>query len=132
MDIAEPLCELINLLFEKAIYFDNLKVSKAIPIFKDKGSLHERSNYRPISLLSNINKIIDKLMSKRLYTFVSLHKSIYIHQLSFRNSHSAIHAPSSLRDEIRHALDHNKYHVEHLLTSRMLLTLLITLSYLKN
>ena len=29
------------------------------------------SNYRPISLLSNIDKIIEKLMYKRLYTFLN-------------------------------------------------------------
>ena len=84
MNISEPLSELINLSFEKATYFDNLEVSKAIPIFKDKGNILERSHYRPISLLSNINKIIEKLMYKRLYSFLSCHKCIYIHQLGFR------------------------------------------------
>ena len=108
MNRAESLYELINLSFEKSIYFDDLKVSKAIPIFKDKSSLLEHSNYRPISLLSNINKIIEKLMYKRLYTFLSLHTSIYIHQLGYRKSYSTIHALISLTDEIRHALDQNK------------------------
>ena len=106
--IAGPLSKLINLSFEKAIYFDNLKISKAVPIFKDKGNLLERNNYRPISLLSNINKIIEKLMYKRLYSFLSSHKSIYIHQLGFRKRHSTIHALISLTDEIRYALDQNK------------------------
>ena len=92
--IADPLSKLINLSFEKekAIYFDNLKISKAVPIFKDKGNLLECNNYRPISLLSNINKIIEKLMYKRLYSFLSSHKCIYIHQLGFRKRHSTIHA----------------------------------------
>ena len=69
------LSKLINLSFEKAIYFDNLKISKAVPIFKDKGNLLERNNYRPISLLSNINKIIEKLMYIRLYSFLSSHNA---------------------------------------------------------
>ena len=106
--LAEPHSKLINFSFEKAIYFDNLKISKAVPIFKDKGNLLECNNYRPISLRSNINKIIEKLMYKRLYSFLSSHKSIYIHQLGFRKRHSTIHALTSLTDEIRHALDQNK------------------------
>ena len=108
MNISEPLSELINLSFEKATNFDNLKVSKAIPIFKDKGNILEHSRYRPISLLSNINKIIEKLMYKRLYSVLSCHKCIYIHQLAFRKNHSTIRAVISLTDEIRHALDQNK------------------------
>ena len=107
-NIAEPLSTLINVSFERAIYFDILKVSIAIPIFKNKGSSLECCNYRPISLLSYINKIIEKLMYKRLYSFLSLHKCIYIHKLGFRKSHSTIHALVSLTEEIRHALDENK------------------------
>ena len=38
-----------------------LKFAKVIPIHK-KDSKLERSNYRPISLLSNIDKILEKLM----------------------------------------------------------------------
>ena len=106
--IAERLSKLINFSFEKAIYFDNLKISKVVPIFKDKGNLLECNNYRPISLLSNINKIIEKLMYKRLYSFLSSHKCIYTHQLGFRKRHSTIHALISLTDEVRHALDQNK------------------------
>ena len=57
LNIAESLSEIVNLSFENGIYFDRLKISKTIPTFKEKGSNLECSNYRPISLLSNINKI---------------------------------------------------------------------------
>ena len=40
--IAEPLSRIINLAFEKAKYFENLKISKAIPVYKDKGSNLDR------------------------------------------------------------------------------------------
>ena len=62
--IADPLSKLINSSFESGIYFDNLKISKNIPIFKEKGDILEKSNYGPISLLSNINKIVEKLMQQ--------------------------------------------------------------------
>ena len=55
--IVEPLTYLVNLSFENGIYPDILKISKVIPLFKS-GCRQSVDNYRPISLLSNINKII--------------------------------------------------------------------------
>ena len=106
--IAEPLSRIINLSFEKGKYFDNLKISKAIPVYKDKGSNLDRGNYRPISLLSNINKIVEKLMYNRLHSFLSKHDCIYTNQFGFRKNHSTIHALISLTEHIRDSLDQNK------------------------
>ena len=53
--IAKPLSEIINLSFSTGQFPSKLKTAKVIPIFK-KDSPLECSNYRPISLLSNIDK----------------------------------------------------------------------------
>ena len=58
-DIASPIALLFNLSFSTGKFPDLLKIAKTIPIFK-KGSRLLVSNYRPISLLSNINKILEK------------------------------------------------------------------------
>ena len=50
-----------------------LKVAEVIPIHK-KNSKLECSNYRPISLLSNIDKILEKLMHNRLMKFLTEQK----------------------------------------------------------
>ena len=50
-------------------YPDLLKLVKVIPIFKG-GETQDINNYRPISLLSIFNKIIEKIMQKRLYAFL--------------------------------------------------------------
>ena len=107
--IAKPLSEIVNLSFSKGVYIDDLKLSKTIPIFKEKGNNLECKNYRPISLLSNINKIIEKLLHKRLYKFLSDSNSIYDLQFGFRQGHSTIHALTSLTEQIRKGLDSNKY-----------------------
>ena len=90
---------------------DNLKISKVIPVFKDKGNYLECNNYRPISLLSNINKIIEKLMHERLYSFLSKHKCIYDRQFGFRNRHSTNHAILDLIEDIGNSMDNNKFAV---------------------
>ena len=78
-----------------------------IPIYKGKGSTLECCNYRPISLLSNIDKIVEKLMHKRLYSFLSKYKIIYDLQFGFRKNHSTTHALIYLTEKVRKALDDN-------------------------
>ena len=55
--IASPIAKLASISFETGVHPECLKVAKVIPIFKS-GSKMLISNYRPISLLSNLNKIL--------------------------------------------------------------------------
>ena len=54
--------EILNLFFATGMYPIKLKIAKVIPVFKNKGDPLHFSNYRPISLLSNINKFFEKLV----------------------------------------------------------------------
>ena len=70
-EISIPLSLLVNLSFQTGVFPSVLKLSKVIPVFK-KGSPLLSSNYRPISLLSNIDKMFEKLVHKRLSSFLKL------------------------------------------------------------
>ena len=94
---------------EQGIYIDALKISKTIPIFKNKGSDLHAQNYRPISLLSNIDKIFERVMFNRVVDFLNKHNCIYNKQFGFRKNHSTVHALLDLTEEIRHALDNNLF-----------------------
>ena len=61
---------------------DILKIAKIVPIFKakDKQSL---TNYRPISLLPNISKILEKVVHKRIYNFLTSKNILYNSQYGF-------------------------------------------------
>ena len=83
VNLSHPLTTIINMSFATGIYPDQLKIAKVIPIFK-KGDKLLVSNYRPISLLSNINKIFEKLVYSRLYSFLEMHNCIYELQFGFR------------------------------------------------
>ena len=102
--ISTPISNICNNSFITGKYPDVLKISKVIPIHK-KDSKLDVSNYRPISLLSNINKIIEKLMFERLYTFLEMHNCIYELQFGFRQKHSTNHALLSMTQEIRESID---------------------------
>ena len=106
--ICYPLKEIINLSFATGEYPVKLKIAKVIPTFK-KGDLLIVSNYRPISLLSNINKIFEKLVYSRLRSFLNLHNCIYDLQFGFREKHSTNHALFSLTEMVREALDNGNF-----------------------
>ena len=55
--------------FLTGVFPSVLKTAKVVPVFK-KDSKLDYSNYRPISLLSNIEKILEKLMYKKLHTIL--------------------------------------------------------------
>ena len=95
----------INLSFSTGIYPTQLKLAKVIPTFKNKGDPLLVSNYRPISLLSNVNKIFERIVHKRLYSFINKYNCIYELQFGFQDQHSTNHALLSLTEKIREALD---------------------------
>ena len=68
------------------VFPEKLKIAKVIPIHK-KGSLNDISNYRPISLLPSISKILEKLIFKQLSTYLNEHKLLYDSQYGFRAGH---------------------------------------------
>ena len=51
------------------VFPDNMKVAKVVPLFK-AGDRSVFSNYRPISLLSQFSKILEKLFNERLDKFI--------------------------------------------------------------
>ena len=63
------LSELVNLSFEIGVFPDVLKVAKVNPLHKKESKIDHR-NYRPISLLSVISKIFEKLIYKRIYFYL--------------------------------------------------------------
>ena len=89
--------------FESGRHPEKLKIAKAIPTFK-KGSNLKASNYRPISLLSNINKIFEKVMYSRLLSFLNDQNYFYKLQYGFRAKHSTEHALINLTEQIKDSL----------------------------
>ena len=83
------LADLFNLSFVTGIFPLVLKIAKVVPVFK-KDSKLDYSNYPPISLLSNVKKILEKLLYKRLHTFLN-NNVIYNLQFGFRRHYSTSH-----------------------------------------
>ena len=92
---GDGLAPKLSLYFSTALEFGILpqifKTGKVIPIFKS-GDQQLLQNYRPISLLPSLSKVLEKLIKNRLMNFFVKHKVFYDSQYSFREKHSVIHA----------------------------------------
>ena len=80
------------------------KQAKIIPVFK-KGNPKNVLNYRPISLLSFLSKILEKIVCSRLHSFVNMNNSLSSQQFGFRHKHSTTHATTLLISNIVDAFE---------------------------
>ena len=81
-EISKQLADLFNLSSMTGVFLSVLKTAKVVPVFK-KDSKLDYSNYCPISLFSSVGKILEKLIYKRLYTFLNNNNIIYNLQFGF-------------------------------------------------
>ena len=90
-EIATPLTHLVNSSIEQGVFPDIMKCALVIPLYKAK-SREEVTNYRPISLLMTLSKVIEKVVYKRVYNYLHSTGQLYESQYGFRNNHSCEHA----------------------------------------
>ena len=107
--LSNILCDIINLSFSTGVFPTALKEAKVISVFKNKGSPIDVENYRPISLLSNIDKIFQKLMYNRLSNFLTNCKTLYPFQFGFGSKHSTSNALSNCVEQISKSLDYGNF-----------------------
>ena len=85
-----------------------MKLAKVIRIFKI-GLRSDVNNYRPRSLLPIFSKLLEKLMHKRLYSFLGLNKVIYNSQFGFQKNRSTTHSLIEIVEQIRDCIDTGNY-----------------------
>ena len=96
------LADFFNLSFITGVFPSLLKTAKVVSVLNSKSNY---SSYRPIFLLSNIEKILKELMYTFLYTFLDYNNIIYDLQFGFRQQHSTFYALINITENIRKALD---------------------------
>ena len=121
--ISTQLADIFNISFFTGIFPTILKVAKVVPRHK-KDSKLDFSNYHPISLLSNLEKILERLMYNRIYKFFSENNISYPLQFGFKQQYSIFHGLISLTEDIMKNVDKETLVVIFLLTCKRLLILL--------
>ena len=91
-DIVMPsLTNIINLSIRNGVFPDKSKVAKVLPVNKDNIK-SEGSNYRSISILSIVSKIIEKIIFNQLYEYLTANNLLAESQHGFRTQHSTVTA----------------------------------------
>ena len=85
--IAEPLTYIFNLCFLKGIFPNELKKSIVTPVYK-KGDKSITENYRPISVINNIAKLLEMCMKSRLVKLLNDNELLSNSQFGFRENMS--------------------------------------------
>ena len=105
--IVFPLISL-TCLFLKAYSKEKLKIVKVIPLHQG-GSTQDLNNFRPISLLSIFDKIIEKIIHKRLYHFLEHHHILFENQFGLRKNNSTSYALMEITEKIEESIDSGKF-----------------------
>ena len=105
--ISPVLSDIFNTSVSPGAYPKKLKMSKIVPIFKVDDET-DTSNYGPISLLSNFNRIFEKIIYDRMRDFIEKHSLLYSSQYGFRQAHSTQHAILDMVETIQ--INMNKKH----------------------
>lgn len=105
--IVKPLCHIFNLSIVNGIFPDQLKTSVITPIYKN-GDRSVISNYRPISVLNNIAKILERCMKSRLIEHLIYNKILSDRQFGFVEGKSTEDAIFEVAKTVYNSFENNK------------------------
>lgn len=105
--LTEPVTYIINESIKKGVVPDAFKISCITPIFKS-GDKTDPSNYRPISILPSLNKILERIIYDQILNYLDQHKILNNNQFGFRKNHSTELAILELTDNLRKSIDNKE------------------------
>ena len=92
--LASIITKFTNASIEMQNVLSDWKLSKVTPIYKGKGDKTDKGNYRPISVIGHIAKIIEREVKKQVVVYLQRNELITIDQsayLEYHNTNTALH-----------------------------------------
>ena len=114
--LASPITDLVNLSISLSLFPDDCKIAKLKPLYKKEAKTKPK-NYRPISLLPLLLKIIERIIHNQTQEFLDKNNILYKYQSGFRKHHSTDTCLSYLTDKVKIGFE------EGLLTGMVLIDL---------
>ena len=105
--LLSPITRLVNRIITTQKIPRELKLAKVTPIFKT-GDRNNPSNYRPISVLPLISKVLERTVADQLMNHLETNSLLADAQYGFRKKHSTATCLLQLTEEIRRSLDVKK------------------------
>ena len=106
-NIIEHLTFFFNLCLHSAVFPDLLKIAIIKPIYKS-GSKEEFTNYRPISLLPILSKVLEKIIYKNISSFLESNNILTPFQFGFRKKHSTYMPLAKIYEDISKSLQNKE------------------------
>ena len=108
--VLKPMMICVNRSLTEGLFPQAMKLADVYPLFKskDKG---ETNNYRPISLLLTLSKLLEKIVYGEVYHFLNDTNQIYNSQYGFRSGHNCENAIGELLSAVLKGFQSNKYTV---------------------
>ena len=106
--IKNPLSVICNKSITEGVFPKNMKIAKLIPLYK-AGDRANPDNYRPISLLPVMSKILESVVHEQLQNFMTSNTHYCKTQFGFRKKSSTINACQRFMSDVLHAVDSDSY-----------------------
>lgn len=103
--------DFFNLIYLKGFFPNAWRDAVVIPILKPDSDPKDPNSYRPISLISCLSRLLEKIINKRLIWYLEKYKLLDINQLGFRVGKSTLDSISALVSEVKQAFANKKYHI---------------------
>ena len=98
--------QIIIMSIDNNCYPEDLKLAEVSPVFKKKDDLN-KENYRPISVLSHVSKVFERVMYQQIEDFMKDKLSNLL--IGFRKNHNTQHCLTSLLERWKKTLDKGGY-----------------------
>lgn len=89
--ICIPICNIFNRSIGQGIFPDVWKCARVAPLFK-AGDRNDVNNYRPISVISVVAKVFERIVYDQLYAYLEEHSIICKYQSGFCSTHTTVTA----------------------------------------
>ena len=95
--VSEPIHHLIMLSIMQQKFPRSWKNAKVLPLHK-KGCVLERKNYRPVSILSPLSKVLERVIYEQVYSYFSSNKIFHPNIMGYRKNRSTLSAVLQMYD----------------------------------
>ena len=102
--ICIPMCDIFNQSITLGIFPDDWKTARVTPLFK-QGNRDDLDNYRPISVISAVAKVFERIIYDQVYGYLEEHNILFKSQSGFRAIHSTVTALLTATDTWAYNID---------------------------
>lgn len=105
--LCSPLARLFNMSFQKGQFPNSWKLANVVPIYK-KDDRQSVNNYRPVSLLCTMSKVLERVVHSRLYSYCKTNNLLTDKNSGFKDSDSTVNQLLFITHKITQALDNRE------------------------